>query len=146
MTDNYTLMCDKHPEIQRLWEKSHGDRIYNTAFKQKMLFGYSYKTETSEYQSEELFFSSKGAGPWNIKYAIWLPRIEDLVGMVGTIKHSGQKYTGVHLYGHMWNWIKHLHPYNHIELQMFSMPELWLAFVSHELWQLKWDGKGWVKV
>jgi hypothetical protein len=125
--DNYIKMCEKHPKLREMWKPSIGDR-YKSKFEPKYtLIVQSLLFPSNDYKNE-LF---------------WLPRIEDLIGMVDWEElktHSQMEYFNnfKNRYCKEMNWS--LITFSEI---FNTWDKVWLAFVSNELWNLKWDGNEW---
>ena len=76
---------------------------------------------------------------------VWLPRQDQLQGIYHSLPKDGLVYCG--------NWFYDVTPALLEKLrlfllgyktQLFSMEQLWLAFVMSELYQKRWDGEQWI--
>ena len=69
---------------------------------------------------------------------------DQLQRMVSIIRYSGENYTNTALNDNLNRWLyRKPNPYQWGVLELFSMEQLWLAFVMHELHNKKWMGNKW---
>ncbi len=130
----YIEMCRGATEIQELWEEQVGDVCYNNLFN-TVVYVWAFGTNDTlmvtpkdPYNQGHLW-----VGPPDLT---WLPRQDQLQGMVYSSGVFG-------LLDMMANFRRQIR--NRIDFYIpESMEQLWLAFVMHEKYNKKWDGKDWV--
>jgi len=132
---NYPKMCDTSL-IQDGWEPKVGD------WTDKGMV-YTIEQVGRNLASYRLTNTVTMGKPYLKVQLTWLPTIEQLMGMIDTIKHSGGRYTAISMIGKIERWILHSRIYKPLELGVMKPRELWLAFVMHELHNLKWNGNIW---
>ncbi len=144
MSDNFTKMVNC-PEIQDGWKKQHGDAVFCKPTGEIYLFDVSrlkfgYSTEHIVVMQSEIWWSTKKRGPWTIEQAVWLPTIEQLMGMVDMITLVKNK-DGTFAVGTP---IKFLEYESRVFLSKTAKEAL-IQAVMHELHDMKWDGERWIK-
>ena len=112
----YIGMCRKAVEIQELWSPISGDVYYSQNVKIISIWTYSYPPH-EDYN----------------KIFTWLPRQDQLQDIVDN--NLKRLCTGFCLF------LKQTGDYDY---NFTSMEQLWIAFVMHEKYGKKWDGKDWV--
>ena len=118
--ENYIKMCDC-TEIQDRWGLSDGDCV---AFKNQYGRGYT----VGYYPAVNQFWLPH----------IWLPRQEDLQAML-------QPCSLAEVIQRFYEWYKVFEIHCSIkEYVSWTMTELWLAYVMHELHSKAWNGSDWV--
>ena len=138
LTNRYIIMCQNAEDIQEAWIPKQCDFIIDRevleeglsfcnpgANQVQVVDLYYNESETSLYQQECEDIKDNST---------WIPRQDQLQGMV-------EHYTWAVLLDACRAWFietDHLVPIK-------SMEQLWLAFVMHEKFNKKWDGKDWVK-
>lgn len=115
----YIKMCEGAVDVQELWKPKERDCFYWKTSKEILYVG-SYQNPEYELGKDEIF----------------IPRQDQLQEM---IEGAG---TGVNLVRVFDNWIKENLPFNG-EI-IYSMEQLWLAFVMSEKFDKIWDGSEWV--
>lgn len=146
MTEQYHQMCATHPEIQGLWKKKRGDRYYFKGYWQPQDF-----VEIGEIRmlgkNPAITIEDEIKDWWE---CFWLPRIEDLVEMVAEPLRYETSVVSLNLTYRFARFCgiddQDAEGCSNVSIRKGSMPELWIAFVSHELWQLKWNkgNKKWI--
>ena len=135
MDKEYIKMCDC-PEIQKLWDKSDGDFVYQDG-------GVDAIKSRWWYQRPYFYTDMVGESDcWDEvgSEAIWLPRQDQLQEMVaGVLEGLQAKVQDVA------NWI---HPRRadmpDYPKQCESMEQLWLAYVMKERFGKTWSGSEWL--
>lgn len=121
----YVKMCEEAEEIQELRPDEWGDFLY---FK-----------DDEEYRTVCCIrHCSMNIGYYDIDNSIWLPRQDQLQGMV-KIKNVDSQ---IKLIIYFYVWLKHFSKINP-EKEKYSMEQLWLAFVMYEKYQKHWNGTTW---
>ena len=142
ITETYIKMADCE-EIQGLWKPSEGDWVIERrylglpAYPSVLLGGLRDGTfivavgwEENDYLDEE--------------GAIWLPTQSQLQKMVS----RNEQENGTSLSMRLWEWIMNydgsspIYTSKHFEL--WSMEQLWLAFVMKEKYNKVWNGEEWI--
>lgn len=142
-SEMYVKMSD-YPEIQDGWKVSCGDwyMYYDdpTSF-DDLVHGFygEWKLQILGRDDEQ----NLGIIQRDSEKRIWLRRQDQLQGMFKT--KLGSTYTAIALTDKLRHWVKHFLPYPQLTLFQFSMEQLWLAFVMHELHRKRWDGEKWIK-
>ena len=139
MTDTYTKMLRAKgaEDIQKEHEWKIGDKTDKGVI--VMLYPESGKPNYTVLTSE---------ATWLINDLLWLPSIEDLLGMVEpifcrivpTLSEALDELYGAFYSFCFDNKTIEQWPYGH----KVSNQELWLAFIQHELKGLEWNGEEWV--
>ncbi len=121
----YILMCEKAVEVQKIW------------------------CDERELEKEDFtaWIKEKDGMPIS-KYVIWLPRQDQLQGMVVGIRkptHLIQDFNNI-----MDTWFEFGYTTNpeldeKLTMVDWSMEQLWLAFVMLEKFNKIWNGKDWEK-
>jgi len=141
-TEQYIYMCQKAVEIQALWEPTLGDFVASEWLMKRTAI-ILFKDTTTKGIERYVSYDSLTRYFCKDEY-IWLPRQDQLqdillsdpksfitpedllMGLYSyTLKNNEDKYGG--------------------ELAA-SMEQLWLAFVMHEKFKKKWNGKDWEEV
>jgi len=125
----YTLMCEKAPEIQKIWKPKDGDLFYHKARNAYYLSGIFHKSSILQTYA-------------NTGNLIWLPRQYQLQKMI--IPNHAIAAKNLFDYGCK-SQRKDMCATKDYFLQFTSMPQLWLAFVMFELYQKQWDEESWIK-
>ena len=124
-TETYIKMSDCE-EIQKKWEPTEADFMYNFAAK-KVSFIRVNRTTDRRFKNHSI--------PYNKDRFFWLPRQDQLQEML--------EPTG--LQSLTWQ----LHQFSETEYgSRFTWPDqweqLWLAFVLKEKWNKVWNGEEWI--
>jgi hypothetical protein len=140
----YIEMCRKAEEVQKLWKPVPGDFAYDIRYKDPIIiinydkntyiYGFNLVNEL-EFEECVLYFNSEND-------LIWRPRQDQLQGMLFTKWYHQDEVAQISTFS---NWCKQNWIWgNSTEGHCFNSHEqLWLAFVMHEKYQKKWDGKKW---
>lgn len=139
----YVDMCRKAVEVQRLWKAEVGD-WFVTPIGKVDLFDKSFYIKENFICDHDIIENEL----WERKKIYWLPRQDQLQGMVniskifgfyGLIETFNKFSTGkTCAFGSENQCIAHLK-------QFKSMEQVWLAYIMWGKYDKKWDGQDWIE-
>jgi len=119
-TPEYIEMCRKAVEIQDIWK--------NRCPVPRYIFDRNYFCNLTAHKST----------------FIWLPRQDQLQGMVDLEQYNHLVIRYDNRSDNRWSiYFRKSHTSDYVELYAIGKEQLWLAFVMHEKYGKKWDGKDW---
>ena len=124
-TPIYIKQCEKAVEIQDSWKPKNLDIFVTKQSHTQPVYPRDYLWDTERIRIMKKEF-------------IWLPRQDQLQGMVGWTSYA--KVT--HLYG----FINRNPSHGDVNARLCSMEQLWLAFVMKEKYNKIWNGEDWVLI
>ena len=138
ISKDYIKMCEKATEIQELKKEITGNYFYQKKTDDDYLCG--------SFICWNGYRPSAGYHNWNDNWyfpdnCVWLPRQDQLQDIVFEKATTYRLYNNrilelVEVFGKYCKTPDYL---------MFSMEQLWLAFVMKELYNKTWNGEDWVK-
>jgi len=131
--DNYTKMCDC-PEMQNGWVPKIGDWTDKGLI---VSISKRYIESRNLRPFPQLSIKNQSVVNKDKDNVIYLPSIEQLMGMVWNKEEEDP--------GHLMGRIGDFFYSDKYTGDPDSMRELWLAFVMHECYDLKWSGTEWTK-
>jgi len=133
----YIEMCERAVEIQEQWKPQVGDcfvQVYTNREQSGLLF---VSEKFDEYETEPDFSDNK--------YAIWLPRQDQLQKMIGDIpldllsSIACFSFTDLRIKNHLIS----RRFFDTYAFHFTSFEQLWLAFAMKEKYNKVWDGNDW---
>jgi len=136
----YIKMCD-HPLIQDRWKLTEGDFVYWPS--QPPAIEVFDANAVDAWSTDEVKREHGGG--------VWLPRQDQLQGMVFSKDYGARTiikalWDACEKHGSLIPRVEYGFPPIGTVDESWSMEQLLLSFVMHELHQLKWDGNKWEKV
>ncbi len=134
-SEQYIAMCKAATQIQNRCPFAEGDFLVNqSAVGGPWLFT-NYKWQPDPHDAKwEMRTAGLGRKP---NWLVWLPRIDQLAGMVCAPDQSAKNLMDV--FG---RWCAELP--NTVETAWMPMEQLWLRFVMGSCYGQRWDGEKWI--